>query len=725
MVTGLFVAAAFASPQTRGQAFSAVVSAQGVQDTLYIITDGKLIGYDTAQSDPKTIIELSDYPGIPRAGLLLTSDQSALYALSPAQGILYLADGTELRETVHLDLSQLGQAREDGLRYVIFDHPVIRNDALFVLYTDPEAYGDKALYRFSLADGKGEKIETGARSLSELASYQHEQLMAVDCNTMELVPIDTQSGKVLQPFDAFKAFDDGSIAYDPQSKRLFFIHGTELMASCNQKTETVDYLPFNGAAGAAYAGLWDGHYVVLDTTGLYVCATKAQQTAASLVTLWYRPNTFPFPEVLNKFMLENPGTYIVARGTEGDDPLEILTSANMSRDGSIDIFVLPSYLVDSQQIFRRGYAQPLNSELLKNDALTMYPQIRSYLMREDTLLGYPVDIYPDYMTVRLALLEEAGFDGIPQTVDEYLDRMLQWYDENYNSCPSYSFDGSATVAMQWRHTAGMLIGDFIRAYAPDDGPISFDRPSFRSALERLAALAQWKNSGSLVPDHAGTAYVSGIFDHKAVSPFSQDSNPETQGETYMLPPTFTRGEQPVISASMVYFIVNPSSPNKDAAIKFLEFYCQNMELATRYMLHPAMNDPVERPNYQQFASPHRDTIANINKAIEKLEAANQALLDAEPPPAHNLELRRLREKVAAEEAALAKIPRWKYDAQAIQEYRRLAPYFSFEHNAFSWRIHETLGAVDILMRYFEGVSSIDQALRELDRRAAMMYREGQ
>lgn len=262
MVTGLFVAAAFASPQTWDQAFSAVVSAQVVQDTLYIITDGKLIGYDTAQSDPKTIIELSDYPGIPRAGLLLTSDQSALYALSPAQGILYLADGTELRETVHLDLSQLGQAREDGLRYVIFDHPVIRNNALYVLNTDPETY-EKTLYRFSLDDGKGEKIETGARWLDELAPYQHDQLMAIDYNTMELVVIDTQSNRVLQPFGALAAYSDGAIAYDSQGSRLFFIHGTELMASYNQKTERVDFLPFDGAGGQPMPGYGTGTMLFL------------------------------------------------------------------------------------------------------------------------------------------------------------------------------------------------------------------------------------------------------------------------------------------------------------------------------------------------------------------------------------------------------------------------------------------------------------------------------
>ncbi|MEG2703078.1 MAG: hypothetical protein RSA65_10695, partial [Clostridia bacterium] len=107
---------------------STAISAQVVQSTLYVLTEAKIVSYHAAQQGPETMIEMSNYPDIDWTGLLLTSDGNSLFALSPAQGILYQVDGTALREAVHLDISELGQDRQEGLRYVIFDHPVVQDN---------------------------------------------------------------------------------------------------------------------------------------------------------------------------------------------------------------------------------------------------------------------------------------------------------------------------------------------------------------------------------------------------------------------------------------------------------------------------------------------------------------------------------------------------------------------------------------------------------------------
>ncbi|MEG1891189.1 MAG: ABC transporter substrate-binding protein [Clostridia bacterium] len=703
---------------------SAAISAQVVQSTLYVLTEAKIVSYHAAQQGPETMIEMSNYPDIDWTGLLLTSDGNSLFALSPAQGILYQVDGTALREAVHLDISELGQERQEGLRYVIFDHPVVQDNHLFLLYLDPEVYGDKALYCFSMIDGKCRKIETGSRSLSEIAPYQNNRLVAVDYNTMELVSIDAESGSISSPFGSLVGYSDGATAYDAENDRLFFIHGTELMSLSNQRTEAVDYLPFDGAAGVTYAGMWNGCYVVLDTTGLYTCPMDGQQLSTQQITLWYAPNSFPNTDLLTKFMLQNPGTSIITRGNEGDNPLEMLSIASTSQDGGIDIFMLPSYLIDSREIFKRGYAYPLNSEILSTDVLTMYPQVKDYLMRDGALLGYPATIYPDCWTVRPKLLKETQLGDIPETLDDYLTMMLQWYEENYDSHPNYTFDGSTTAQMQWIRTVELIIMQYIRANVPVDGPVSFDTPSFRKALEKLAALAQWKASAGSTSKSEDAPYEPSIFASKANSPFSQSANPESEAEEFILPPSFTQESQPIINASMDYFIVNPRSPHQDAAVKFLEFYSHNMALEVKYMLHPEMNELVERSTYQASAQLYRSSIANDNRMIGVLEAEDQAAADAGRPTTHEAELRFLREERAAEETSFAHEEQWVFSAQTIAQYRKLAPYISFEHGVLIWNIADTLGAVDILTRYFEGTESIARVLSELDRRVAMMYYEG-
>lgn len=703
---------------------SSAMSAQVVHNTLYVLTEGKIVSYNAAQQSPKTVVDMSNYPDIDWTGLLLTSDGNILFALSPAQGFLYQVDGAELREIIRLDISELGQDRQEGLRYVIFDHPVVQDHQLFLLYLDPEIYGDKELYCFSIIDGKGRKIETGSRSLSEIAPYQNDKLVAVDYNTMELVTINPESGAISSPFGSFAGYSDGAPVYDAENDRLLYIHGTELMSLRNQKTEAVDDLPFDGAAGVTYAGMWNGCYVVLDTTGLYTCSMDAQQTSAQQITLWYTPNSFPNTELLTKFMLQNPGTSILTRGNEGDNPLEMLSVASMTRDEDIDIFMLPSFLIDSQEIFKHGYAYPLNSEMLSADVLTMYPQVKDYLMRDGVLLGYPAMIYPDYWTVRPKLLEETQLGDIPETLDDYLTMMLQWYEENYENHPDYTFDGSTTAQMQWRRTVGLVITQYIRANVPVDGPVSFDTPSFRKVLEKLATLAKWKDSAGSTSNTADAQYKPTLFASKAISPFDQSANPESKAEEFILPPSFTQESQPIVNASMDYFIVNPRSSHKDAAVRFLEFYSHNMALDAKYMLHPEMNNLVERSGYQTSAQLHTNNVADYNRRIGVLEAEDQAAADAGHLATHEAELRFLREELAAEEASFAQEEQWVFSVDTIAQYRKLAPYISFEHGALIWGILDTLDAGDILTKYFEGTESIDRALLELDRRVAMMYYEG-
>ena len=54
-----------------------------------------------------------------------------------------------------------------------------------------------------------------------------------------------------------------------------------------------------------------------------------------------------------------------------------ISTASIVGDTSIDIFAVSSQQVDGKEIFKRGYAARLDSMTLKDDVLSMYPQIQN------------------------------------------------------------------------------------------------------------------------------------------------------------------------------------------------------------------------------------------------------------------------------------------------------------------------------------------------------------
>ena len=87
----------------------------------------------------------------------------------------------------------------------------------------------------------------------------------------------------------------------------------------------------------------------------------------------------------------------------------------------------------------------------------------------------------------------------------------------------------------------------------------------------------------------------------------------------------------------------------------------------------------------------------------------------------------LKEELAQEEARLAQqqANQWEYSADKIAEYRRPAPPIGIEHDSFLWELHDKLNIGAILMKYFEGQATLDQALSELDRKVSILFLESQ
>ena len=84
------------------------------------------------------------------------------------------------------------------------------------------------------------------------------------------------------------------------------------------------------------------------------------------------------------------------------------------------------------------------------------------------IYAFPAVIYADFETVRTDLLKEAQeFKKLPETMEGYIDLMLEWYENFFGYQYEYTFSGKTTILEQQLST---VTGSFHSIYYLQCGP---------------------------------------------------------------------------------------------------------------------------------------------------------------------------------------------------------------------------------------------------------------
>lgn len=376
---------------------------------------------------------------------------------------------------------------EDGSRKLVFEYPFIQDGFFYALGMDFADYS-RTIYRFSLKSGLSDEILVKDYDFQEIAAYKNGQLLGLDANTKNIVTIDSATGKRMDTIVSAGGHNISGIAYNTANDQVYSLLNTQVVRWENDKPVTIDYVSQGNQLNVLYTGLWNGKYTFIDNDGIRSFDAVLAKDKIKPLTIWSIERGLLDSKMISKFIGLYPTTPVVLRDTMEEDALEKVSRVVLTGDGSIDIFAVSSRIIDGRKLFDRGYAYELDSAVLKEDVLSMYPQIQSYLIQNDALFGFPVMVYPDYWTVRPDLLEEAQLEPIPEHIEDYYDKMLLWYEENYDSRPAVTFDGMPTVQEEWSHAIFNLLNQYVYTYATEDKPISFNTPVFRTILEKLAGL---------------------------------------------------------------------------------------------------------------------------------------------------------------------------------------------------------------------------------------------
>ena len=720
-----------------------VVNSAWVQgDILYAVSRGKIVAFEKPGQNPVTVVDLATYTGITAADMeyvRLTGDNKALYLVNGCTGQVYVLEEDALREVVMLDISGQGKPAEGNRRYVTFYDPVVLDGFLYTLFMDPDTYS-MAFCRFSLQSGAAEQIDLGDFDPYHISTYTDGELLLQEQSLPPRVArYDPRTGR-LTIIMSMADEDSDRPVYDTESGRLYFLSNMQLMRY-DGRVEPVDQFPVEDFID--YAGLWQGQYVALTGKGLYVGNTQENSGVQEYtLTLW--ADTSLNRDIVRAFQLAHPEILVNVLSGESENPLEKLTAESLSRSTNIDLFLMHSYSIDSQTIFDRGFAAPIESSALAADVKRMYPQVQEILTQSGQLMGYPLDLWLDFWTVRPDLLEKSGLGDVPETMADYCKMLLSWYDAAGAEGLGFTFDQSRSPDVQREMLVSLLVSQYIRTYGSGNVPISFNTPIFRDLLSQVAVL--W----NMPEDGRGFDAPSIFHIGSMLAPFQRGINSEAVLERYIQPPVFEANQEPVLSASLDYLIMNPNSQHQEEALLFLEFCMETRGLDDQYLLYPDFNDLLENDHYQENVQEARELVESLRASLaewenqfEAIEHTRLTLMEQQPSIYDNPENPEYieymewyhevldegeiyRDHLAEAEAnlALAESQRYVCAQEDIAAYRAVANFMDLRHSPMAWRIMEKIGANAILEKYLNGMASLDQVLAELDNRVAMMYYEG-
>lgn len=510
----------------------------------------------------------------------------------------------------------------------------------------------------------------------------------------------------------------GGLAYDAKRERVYYATAGEVYASrAGGAFAPCAYLPgdFMRESSPGWV-LPDGRYAV-QTDG--VCVRAPQESLSTENVL--RLSGAGADAAHAAFLSEHP----LARVLVNDNRVSAATVAEQVREGDsrFDIYLL---YADSayRALVDKGFLQPLTaSEALIEDVASMYPAVRDAITNDaGEVVAYPYWVDVERWQVNRALWTRYfGDEPLPQTWPEFLDAMLRFAQDD-----AAREEG---VVFLYGYSATSMVKDIVDAYivrqSAQDGPVRFDDPALREALAafervqddvRAEDVAQADDSGDTQPTNV-------VFFPFSSSPFLTNTEATWYQSIFkdIAPPSFSRSGDGVVPGYLYVLVVNPNSPNKELALRYLETVGR-LEFDPRryYALHPGAMEPYVDPHYAGSEAQIRAYDEELRGDLQKAEAAGD--LD---------EAARLQALIDRDELMLAEGDhnKWLISSGSIAAYRAYAPTIDFRVDNPYFAPEDGEGVTKqvyaLCERYAKGQLAQDGFVRELARVLEMIYLEAQ
>lgn len=280
-------------------------------------------------------------------------------------------------------------------------------------------------------------------------------------------------------------------------------------------------------------------------------------------------------------------------------------SASPAHHG-FDLYLCSSRNTDLETLIASGSIAPIAEQALVNAVKGMVPGLAGYVMRDEALYAFPIDLdtrsnrvfFPD-------LFEKFDLGSVPNTIDEYIDLAYHWYSssEYPNRAMAYKLDSGDVLAQAQHDLLERMLVAYVHAVCQGKSAgktvdFSFDTPAFRAMLEKYKAFAALELSDrareaerAVMHNLTNPEYLARgdirrqVFAQPYISPFQEYE------QHVLFDPAWDAESAPAVHTSISFFLLNASSPNKAAALRFLKAYTNQMDASSAMRLHPNESYP--------------------------------------------------------------------------------------------------------------------------------------
>jgi ABC-type glycerol-3-phosphate transport system substrate-binding protein len=387
--------------------------------------------------------------------------------------------------------------------------------------------------------------------------------------------------------------------------------------------ETAASLPISSHGNLPCALLPGGYFAVCLPDSVQVRNTDPQYLPERPLKL----NGAQWEELTRQFAKSNPDVPI-AYSDEYFMSMEEM-AANMTGPGAADVYTIYSGNIDLGELYKKGYLADLSGNRAIEEIVDrMYPNVREALMYDGKIIAVPYDTYAYTFGINLKTLEEIGLtpDDAPKTYYELLEFIEKWIRE-------YSADYPDLKLFEYsEYLNNQLINAILNAQNSYCGvqsePLTFDTPVIRKLLAKLESIDFTPLSENVSFDDDGNSrnrvivYSMDGSDEGSAPLFEMHSQVSvnryggySMWEYEPMPLSLDEGMPAIIDAHMNMLILNQKSSGSEEAMRFMQYYAENMYPAMRINTMPDENEPIENTYYAQSLEHYQEQLGIDRKSV--------------------------------------------------------------------------------------------------------------
>lgn len=682
-----------------------------VGDTLYTARSTGLYAYRVGDEAPKQLMDLSktDFTGatLPESGSrlsigMLFAGGGTLYSLDLPGGTLWHFDQGAAAFVMESSFEPVTASEYEQYLYSGF---CMEGGMIYYIASDAET-GISNLLCLDLAAGKTGLVRSGI----QLVVPYSPGVLLVGIDAMSplgsLALLDAKTGSIEEKLQL--SGDFRKLNYDPATDTVYLWRKGEVYAShAFSKPETAARIPI--LRPVSDGALLSGGYLAFPyDDGVRVFSTDPK--ALTGLPLKIAGQTYDLP--VEDFNTANPDVTFSFLDVYPETTMDLVMHM-MGGDSAADIYALYLSGYNLNALYEKGYFADLaDSGLIQSTVNATYPFIKDTLLHDGQIVAMPFSACNYIYSYNPRAFEAVGISEkeVPQTYDELLDFMEKWGMEYAEQYPSMGLIGhDLDTKLYKRIVAQTVIEDRMYTCLRRGESVTYDTPQMEALLEKLMA-ADFSVINALSPEPTSNGDT---IDDQTNQLFHLSNGASTQaGYTDVfscMPLSLFEGEPPVVLVDIQVLIINPYTRNYDAALKFVEYMAGNMFDITRHDLMPGENDPVRDPNFRP-------------ESFEKeISDAEKALKEAKEEDKRNIQDRL---DFLHTEYDQRKRNEWLISKESIASYRALDPYFMLQKPNPMFGMGSNDDITDLFYnRFLDGQISVDQFLKELDRKLRMIELE--